>query len=251
VLGQAPRRVGSCYDCLVASDWREYQEEVADFFRSLSMSAETNASLEGVRTKHEIDVVVTSMHAGCPLLWVVECKYWQTRVSKVHVLALREIVSDLGADRGVLLCESGFQSGALEAARLTNVRVTSLADLESATRADVARMRLTDLLDKAVTCKQRYWDIPKSRRIECGLRGDVGQLGYSGHQVLLYVEEVLLSTLSGRYPIVVESSAALILNAVMGWGLPQTFQTPMNALETVEPLVEDLDSRLRAYEETC
>jgi hypothetical protein len=37
------------------------------------------------------------------------------------VLALRQIVTDVGADRGILLSEKGFQSGAVEAATLTNV----------------------------------------------------------------------------------------------------------------------------------
>jgi hypothetical protein len=46
---------------------------------------------------------------------------WKSRISKAHVLVLREIVSDIGADRGILLAEHGAQSGAREAAVLTNV----------------------------------------------------------------------------------------------------------------------------------
>ncbi len=34
------------------------------------------------------------------IVWIVECKHWKTAVSKLHVLDLREIVSDIGADRG-------------------------------------------------------------------------------------------------------------------------------------------------------
>jgi hypothetical protein len=48
----------------VAPGWSGYQEEVAGFFRSLGLSATTNATIEGVRTSHDVDVVVRSKHAG-------------------------------------------------------------------------------------------------------------------------------------------------------------------------------------------
>jgi restriction system protein len=89
-------------------------------------------TLQGVRTSHDVDVVVRSNLFGFELLWVIECKYWKEAVSKLHVLALREIVTDLGADRGILVSESGFQSGAIEAANLTNVQLANLAELRLA-----------------------------------------------------------------------------------------------------------------------
>jgi len=68
------------------------------------------------------------------------------KVTKLHVLALREIVADVGADRGILLSEAGFQSGAIEAAKLTNVHVTSLARLRDTATAEVMAMRLRESL---------------------------------------------------------------------------------------------------------
>src|ERR1700731_1259012 len=121
----------------MANAWKEYQEEAASFFRSLGLDASTDVTVTGVRTTHDIDVVVKSRHIGFEIMWLVECKHWKTRVSKTHVLALREIVADIGADRGILLSEAGFQSGAIEAANLTNVRVTSLAEISVTARNDI------------------------------------------------------------------------------------------------------------------
>lgn len=120
-----------------------------------------------------------SHHVGFDVTWIVECKHWKTRVSKLHVLALREIVTDLGADRGILLSEGGFQSGAIEAATLTNVRVTSLLDVRETAKSEILSMRLRELYDRAETCRERYWDLPKDLRIKYGLRPDVGGPGYS------------------------------------------------------------------------
>jgi len=55
----------------------------------------------------------------------VAAERWPRAVTKLQVPALREIVSDLGAHRGILLDEPGFQSGALKAAPLTNVQLAS------------------------------------------------------------------------------------------------------------------------------
>jgi restriction system protein len=163
----------------MATTWQEYQEEVSAFFRSLGLDATTNHSVQGVRTSHDIDVYVRSHHVGFDVVWIVECKHWSTPVTKLHVLALREIVTDLGADRGVLLCETGFQSGALEAATLTNVHATSLSALRGTASAELTAMRLRELFDRAESCGVRYWNIPKGARIEAGLRPGGGS-GYSG-----------------------------------------------------------------------
>ena len=84
-------------------NWQDYQEEADAFFRELGLEAEADVTLQGIRTKHDIDVLVKTHHAGFDITWIIECKHWNTRVSKLHVLALREIVNDTGADRGILL----------------------------------------------------------------------------------------------------------------------------------------------------
>src|SRR5215469_3039756 len=159
------------------AEWSNYQEQVAEFFRSIGLQADTNVTLRGVRTSHDIDVVIRSNHVGFDLLWLVECKLWKTAVSKLHVLGLREIVSDLGADRGIFMAESGFQSGAQEAAQLTNVQLTSLAELTLTASDALGKAQLRTLQERVEKCRQRHWDLDKDTRIEYGLRDDLGS-GY-------------------------------------------------------------------------
>ena len=140
--------------------WREYQEEAAEFFRSLGLDANTDVTIQGVRTKHDIDVLVKSHHYGFDVTWIVECKHWKSPVSKLHVLALREIVADAGADRGFILSEAGFQSGAVAASNVTNVQVTLLANLNVTAREQINAVRLRELHDRVEHCNTRYWEIP-------------------------------------------------------------------------------------------
>lgn len=182
--------------------WRKYQEETAQFFRDVGLEAETDVSLGGARTTHDVDVVVRSQHFGFDLLWVVECKHWSRPVTKLHVLGLRQIVTDLGADKGVLLAENGFQRGAREAAELTSVHLTSLADLRVSAGPTLASARLQTLSARLEDCDTRYWSHKKHRRIQYGLRPDIGdEPGFHGNLSLDSMKAVLVVASSGRLPV--------------------------------------------------
>lgn len=226
----------------MAYDWQQYQEEAAEFFRSLGLTASTNVTLQGVRTKHDIDVFVTIDVAGFQVKWLVECKHWRSSVSKLHVLALREIVADLGADRGIILCEEGFQSGAVEAANLTNVQVTSLADLAVSSKSAVYAARLRELYDRTERSRERYWNIPKDVRIEKGLRFDLGDADmYSGARVVEYSGEILARAFRGSYPIQVD-----LLARVFNPKLPESLNSPEDVVALLEPILAELESKLDA-----
>lgn len=227
----------------MSPNWRNYQEEAAEFFRGLGMTAETDMSLRGVRTSHDVDVVVRTEYAGFAILWVVECKHWQTPVSKLHVLGLREIVSDLGADRGILLAEGGFQSGALEAAHLTNVQLTSLAELRLAAEAQIYAMRLIELYDRVQDMRARYWALDKQDRINYGLRPEVGVYGYSSERVSALSEDLLKKAMRGIYPIETDKLLRLAFK------LPDTFASVGEVYHLLLPLVEELEAKLTHAEQ--
>lgn len=113
------------------TDWKEYQEETAAFFRRQGCSADVELKVKGVRAEHAVDVYVSFSRHGIKCIWIVECKLWRGRVPKEKVLALKSIVDDIGADRGIIISEEGFQSGAYDVARNTNITlVTSLEEFE-------------------------------------------------------------------------------------------------------------------------
>lgn len=113
------------------SNWREYQEATAAVFRRLGCNAQVNYRAKGVRASHDVDVYASFMRSGILCTWVIECKFWKTPITKEKVLALKSIIDDLGADRGIIVSEKRFQPGAQDAARGTNITlVTSLQEFE-------------------------------------------------------------------------------------------------------------------------
>ena len=223
----------------MATDWSDYQEEAASLFRSMGLDASTNVTVRGVRTKHDVDVVVKSHHSGFSVTWLVECKHWKSPVTKLHVLALREIVADTGSDRGILLCEAGFQSGAVEAANLTNVQVTSLENVRTTAGRSISTLRLRELYDRLETCRARYWDMPKSDRIKSGLRADLGELSYSGARTLEICGVLITRAFRGVYPFQPESIPSLLR-----FGKDKDFVSPEEVISVIAPLVGELEDKL-------
>jgi restriction system protein len=225
----------------MAADWSDYQEETAAFFRSLGLDAQTNVSVPGARTQHDIDVLVKMHHVGFDVTWAIECKHWKSKVSKLHVMGLRSIVQEIGADRGILLCEAGFQSGAIEAAQLTNIVVTSLADVMKSAQHDVWNLRIRELLERIESSRDRYWDIPKSMRIEHGLRQELWAHGYEAPLVLRAADEIMGKAIRGAYPITDQFPLQYLTTL-------RILSNPQEVLAYLEPLIADLENRLTSCE---
>jgi hypothetical protein len=140
-------------------DWRQYQRVAADFFADLGMRAEVEADVAGARASHRVDVAVRFTAYGLDHTWLVECKLWRSKIRKEKVMALKAIVDDVGADRGFLLSESGFQSGAITAARLSNITLTNLEDLRANAEADVHEIRCQELYSRMAVARAAFGEL--------------------------------------------------------------------------------------------
>ena len=130
--------------------WKMYQVEVAEFFQKLGFKSLVEHKVEGVRGIHEIDVYVEGDVYGISFIWIIECKAWNTNIPKEKVLALLSIVHDVGADRGFLLSEKGFQCGAKQVAKTSNIKLSSLADLNQTLQTDFIVGKLSWRQQKAI-----------------------------------------------------------------------------------------------------
>ncbi len=134
-----------------SSDWKAYQEQARDFFLALGLDAKVEVEVQGARALHAIDVYVSFTRFGIQQRWLVECKHWKTAVPKENIMAFHAIIQDTGADKGFLLCEAGFQAGAVRAAAATNIVLTSLDTLKS--EAD------EELTSVAIDSRLRAFDV--------------------------------------------------------------------------------------------
>lgn len=210
------------------SAWYEFQEEIKEHFISIGADASTNVRVDGVRTSHDIDVFVKTKFLGEDMVWLVEAKYWKTKVSKASVLAFRSIVEDVGADRGFMVSSSGFQRGAVEAAQNTCVKLKSLGEMKIETKGMVESEIIKTYLKRLKLIEDRYWSHSKSLRSKYGLRHEVGDWSFDfvGQRVLAVAREALISAGHREYPIDLETH----LNEQKGESIAYSFQQLCNWL---------------------
>lgn len=130
--------------------WKAYQNQVGEFFKKLGLQSFVEHKVEGVRGRHSVDIYVEGNIHGIYFMWIIECKAWNSNVPKEKVLALQSIITDVGADRGFLLSEKGFQSGALRIAEKANITLTSLYDLSQTIQTDSLIGRISWRVEKAM-----------------------------------------------------------------------------------------------------
>jgi Restriction endonuclease len=149
--------------------WREHQVKVAEFFRGLGLEASTDERLQGVQALHDIDVVVRGQRVGLQQLWLVDCKHWSHPVGKVQVAALAEIVRDVGADRGLVLSESGFQAGAIRLAERSQVTLTNLEELHERSTSELLLLTLAGFRRRLALLATRLDPLSHAGRHSAGM----------------------------------------------------------------------------------
>lgn len=189
------------------SDWFKFQEDIKTHFDSIGADVDTNVRVRGVRTCHDVDVLVKTKFLGENITWIVEAKHWKSKVTKAQVLALRSIVDDIGADRGFIISIAGFQSGAFEAAENTNVKLKTFEDLKSDTKGIIESEILKTFYKRLLLLEDRYWSHTKRVRIEYGLRHDIidFSMQFTGQQLLIIARTAILAAEERNYPIDLES----------------------------------------------
>lgn len=188
-------------------EWHQFQEEISKYFCSLGVDAKTNVTVKGVRTSHDIDVLVKTKFLGQNIIWVVEAKKWKSKINKLQVLGLRTIVDDIGADRGFIISEKGFQSGAKESADKTNIQLITYEELKEITKELIQSEIIKLYKDRLLILENRYWSHSKKIRRKYGLRGEIfdDPVKYSGYSMFLTAHFAIKCAFENSYPIDLET----------------------------------------------
>lgn len=105
------------------SDWQDLQIQVAGILEESGLVVETNKEIQTVRGAVNIDVYAEDTAHQPTAIYLCECKHWQRSVPKYVVHSFRTVISDFGANWGLIISSHGFQSGAFEAAVNSNVQL--------------------------------------------------------------------------------------------------------------------------------
>lgn len=113
----------------VPADWQALETRVSQTLAECGFDVHVHEEVELARGDAIVDVYAVE-HTSPPNVVVVECKHWATAVTKSVVHAFRSVVVDSGANTGLIVSSGGFQEGALEAARYTNIRLVTWGEFQ-------------------------------------------------------------------------------------------------------------------------
>lgn len=113
------------------TDWSQLQDLVAQLFSDVGCNVRVSERVKLVRGEKEIDVLVRDPHTTPASIYLCECKFWNKAIPQEVIHAFRTVVADFGAHRGFIISRVGFQAGAKEAVKNTNVDLLTFDDLQS------------------------------------------------------------------------------------------------------------------------
>lgn len=97
----------------MVKDWGGFERLVADLHNTGAVKVEHNVILTGRSGAHrQIDVLITHTQGFYTEKIIVECKYWNTKIKRLHVDAMVAQLQDLNASKAVFFTVKGCQSGA-------------------------------------------------------------------------------------------------------------------------------------------
>lgn len=110
--------------------WNELEVMVHQAFSEMGYDAHRNHQLETVRGTSAIDVYAIKTSTPIPTLVLCECKYWNKSIPQNVVHGFRTVCADSGAHFGLIISKKGFQSGAGQARKATNVHLMDFEEFQ-------------------------------------------------------------------------------------------------------------------------
>jgi hypothetical protein len=106
-------------------DWKDLESKVCQIFLECGCQTERSKHIVLPRGEVAIDVYALDTVREPNLIIVCECKHWRKRISQSVVHAFRTVVAETGAHVGFLISSAGFQTGAVETAKKTNLELVT------------------------------------------------------------------------------------------------------------------------------
>jgi hypothetical protein len=111
--------------------WQSLQTEVGRILEECGFGVEIERKIQSARGVVELDVYAEEMVRGRKYAIVCECKHWKSRIPQTVVHGFRTVVQEVGANIGYIVSMEGFQSGAMAASDLTNLKLVTWKEFQN------------------------------------------------------------------------------------------------------------------------
>jgi len=129
-------------------DWRDLQNKVSQLLNESGIEAEAGKKIEHIRGTVEIDVFAREIIDNRNYDILIECKNWSSNVPQTVIHGFRSVISDIGANIGYIISLKGFQSGAYEAKKFTNINILTWYEFQKLFEEKWLRNYFSEYIEK-------------------------------------------------------------------------------------------------------
>ena len=110
--------------------WQTLQTEVGRILEECGFDVEVERKIQSARGVVELDVYAEETVRGRKYAIACECKHWKSRIPQAVVHGFQTVVQEIGANIGYIVSMEGFQSGAVAASDLTNLKLVTWQEFQ-------------------------------------------------------------------------------------------------------------------------
>lgn len=96
-----------------------------------NLEIEHNVIIEKIDGSYQIDGIIRFDVMGVKYTTLVECKYYKSTISREKVQILYDKIRATGAQKGILISTSGFQSGAIKYASEHGIALIQITEADA------------------------------------------------------------------------------------------------------------------------
>ena len=115
----------------IPESWDELEKLVTEILNECGMQAQRQVTLTLPRGSVNVDVLAEETIDGIVHRTICECKNWRSNIPREVVHAFRTVMQETGAHRGYVISRVGFQTGAIDAAKATNIELVTFPEFQN------------------------------------------------------------------------------------------------------------------------
>jgi len=110
--------------------WQDLQKGVYRILNEIGLRAELGKVIATPRGNVEIDVYAVDENSVDKIKYIIECKNWNVNIPQTVVHAFTTVMNEVGGNIGYIISKKGFQIGAIEYTKNTNIKCLSYEDFQ-------------------------------------------------------------------------------------------------------------------------
>ncbi|PZR04346.1 MAG: hypothetical protein DI539_25590 [Flavobacterium psychrophilum] len=111
------------------STWEELQDFVSLILTDCGYETKVEETVATARGRVNVDVFARLQGPYVSTIFC-ECKYWSNPIPQTVIHSFRTVINDYGANQGIIISKIGFQSGAYEAIKNSNVQLLTWEEFQ-------------------------------------------------------------------------------------------------------------------------